>query len=36
MCIQFFEGKGYNKEFVNNLSELVRILEETDPVVQLT
>ena len=36
ICIQFFEGKGYDEDFVKNMSEIIACLEKNDPPVELT
>lgn len=35
LCLQFFEGKGYSKEFVENMMEIKKKLDRDNPVVRL-
>lgn len=35
LCISFFEGKGYNPEFVKNMKEVIKSFDE-NAIVQLT
>lgn len=35
ICIQFFQGKGYNKEFVENMKNILKTLTK-NPILQLT
>ena len=35
LCLQLFEGKGYSDEFVENMSEIKRYLEENNPKVRI-
>lgn len=31
LCIQFFEGRGYSDEFVQEMKEIIKILDESNP-----
>ena len=36
LCLQFFEGKGYSEEFVENMTEIHRTLHSENPTVIIT
>ena len=36
LCISFFEGKGYSDEFVKNMTEVIKIFESINPIVEIT
>ena len=36
LCIQFFEGKGYNENFIHNMNEIIKALEFSDPPILIT
>ena len=36
LCIQFFTGKGYSKEFVTSMARIIEFLNENNPVISLT
>ncbi len=36
LCISFFIGRGYSKEFVRNIAEIIRILDISNPEIILT
>ena len=36
VCIRFFQGKGYDPAFVQNMQEVIRQLEAQDPMICLT
>lgn len=35
LCIQFFVGKGYSEDFVKNMTNIIKLLQESDPEVTL-
>lgn len=36
LCAGFFVGKGYNEEFVRNMSAILGLLKKYDPIIRLT
>ena len=36
LCIQFFEGKGYNPEFIQHMTEVISHLQTSNPYLTLT
>lgn len=36
LCIQFFKGEGYSREFVISMTEIINFLNQNNPVVKLS
>lgn len=36
LCIGFFEGKGYSREFTENMTDVIEFLNRENPVTEIT
>ncbi|MDE6781753.1 MAG: DUF1284 domain-containing protein [Ruminococcus sp.] len=36
LCVNFFEGKGYSRDFTDNMTAVIKLLDSENPIVEIT